>query len=90
VFLVTSLLLFLAVGTPLALLKNPSDLSDEKAVTLRKLKRRGGDLWRAYEFTVALRAISAGDLDEGDAAMMLDRFCSKASRIGLKPYVMAA
>jgi hypothetical protein len=72
-FLVTSLLLFLAVGTPLALLKNPSDLSDEQAVTLRKLKRRGGDLWRAYEVTGALRAIIAGDLDEGDVAMMLDR-----------------
>jgi hypothetical protein len=31
-----------------ALLKNPTDLTDNQAVTLRTLRRRGGDLWRAY------------------------------------------
>ena len=30
-------------------MKNPSpDLTDDQAATLRKIKRRGGDLWRAY------------------------------------------
>ena len=29
-------------------LKNPGDLTDQQAVTLRKLKRKGGELWRAY------------------------------------------
>ncbi len=33
-------------GARWALLKNPDDLTDDQAATLRKLKRRGGDLWR--------------------------------------------
>ena len=73
-----------------ALLKNPGDLSDEQAVTLRKLKRQGGQLWRAYALKEALRAVFAGDLSEADVAMLLDRFCSKASRSGLKPFVTLA
>jgi transposase len=77
-------------GARWALLKNPPDLTDEQAATLRKLKRRGGDLWRAYALKEALREIFAGDLDEEEVAMMLDRFCSKASRSGLKPFVTAA
>jgi transposase len=77
-------------GARWALLKNPPDLTDDQAATLRKLKRRGGDLWRAYALKEALREIFAGDLDEGEVSMMLDRFCSKASRSGLKPFVTAA
>lgn len=77
-------------GARWALLKNPDDLSDDQAVTLRKLKRRGGDLWRAYTLKEALRAIFAGDLDETDVAVLLDRFCSKASRSRLKPFVTLA
>jgi transposase len=48
-----------------------------------------GDIWRAYELEEELRAIIAGNLDEDEVAMMLDRFCSRAKRIGLKPIVMA-
>jgi transposase len=77
-------------GARWCLLKNPGDLTDEQSATLRKLKRRGGDLWRAYALKEALRGIFAGDLDEDDVSMMLDRFCSKASRSGLKPFVTAA
>lgn len=77
-------------GARWALLKNPSDLSDEQAVTLRKLKRAGGDLWRAYALKEALRAVFAGDLSTADVATLLDRFCSKASRSRLKPFVTAA
>ena len=77
-------------GARWALLKNPGDLTDDQAATLRKLKRRGGDLWRAYALKEALRAVFAGDLDEDEVSMMLDRFCSKAQRSGLKPFVTAA
>lgn len=77
-------------GARWALLKNPGDLNDDQAATLRKLKRRGGDLWRAYALKEALRAVFAGDLTTDEVAMLLDRFCSKASRSGLKPFVTAA
>ena len=77
-------------GARWALLKNPGDLTDEQAVTLRKLKRKGGELWRAYALKEALRAVFAGDLSEAEVGMLLDRFCSKASRSGLKPFVTVA
>jgi transposase len=77
-------------GARWALLKNPPDLTDTQAASLRKLKRRGGDLRRAYALKEALRAIFAGDLDEGEVSVMLDRFCSKASHSRLKPFVTAA
>jgi transposase len=77
-------------GARWALLKNPADLTDEQAVTLRKLKRKGGELWRAYTLKEALRAVFAGDLNEADVAMLLDRFCSKAQRSGLKPFLTLA
>ena len=77
-------------GARWALLKNPDDLTDDQAVTLRKLRRRGGDLWRAYALKEALRAVFAGDLSEDDVSQLLDRFCSRASRSGLKPFVTAA
>jgi hypothetical protein len=51
-------------GARWALLKNPADLNDKQAPTLRKLKRRGGDLWRAYALKEALLALFAGDLSE--------------------------
>ena len=77
-------------GARWALLKNPGDLTDDQAVTLRKLKRRGGDLWRAYALKEALRAVFAGDLSEEEVGILLDRFCSRASRSGLKSFVTVA
>ena len=77
-------------GARWALLKNPGDLTDDQSTTLRKLKRKGGELWRAYALKEALRAIFAGDLNEDDVSQLLDRFCSKASRSGLKPFVTVA
>jgi transposase len=77
-------------GARWALLKNPGDLTDDQAVTLRKLKRKGGELWRAYALKEALRAIFAGDLSEEEVSILIDRFCSRASRSGLKPFVTAA
>jgi hypothetical protein len=46
--------------------------------------------WRAYALKEALRAVFAGDLPEDDVAVLLDRFCSKASRSGLEPFVTIA
>ena len=77
-------------GARWALLKNPENLTDDQAVTLRKIKRKGGELWRAYALKEALRAVFAGDLTEAEVAELLDRFCSKASRSGLKPFVKVA
>jgi transposase len=77
-------------GARWALLKNPTDLNDDQAATLRKLRRRGGDLWRAYTLKEALRAVFAGDLDQAEVAYLLDRFCSRASRSGLKPFLTLA
>lgn len=77
-------------GARWCLLKNPTDLTDKQAVTLRKIRHRGGDLWRASTLKEALRAAFAGDLGESAVAFLLDRFCSKASRSGLKPFVTLA
>ncbi|MFN0026374.1 MAG: transposase [Acidimicrobiales bacterium] len=77
-------------GARWALLKNPGDLTGDQAATLRKLKRKGGELWRAYALKEALREVFAGDLDEAEVGMLLDRFCSKASRSGLKPFLTVA
>lgn len=70
-------------GARWALHKNPVDLNEDQAATLRKLKRRGGDLWRAYTLKEALRAVFAGDLSVEEVGALLDRFCSRASRSGL-------
>jgi transposase len=77
-------------GARWALLKRPDHLSDEQAGTLRKLRRRGGQLWRAYTLREALRAIFAGDLTIQDVAELLDRWISKASRSRIDAMVKAA
>lgn len=77
-------------GARWALLKNRADLTEGQAATLRKLKRKGGELWRAYSLKEALREVFAGDLDETDVAELLLRFCSKASRSGIKAFVTVA
>jgi transposase len=77
-------------GARWCLLKNPKNLNDEQAATLRRLRRKGGELWRAYTLKEALRAVFAGDLDEAEVAYLLDRFCSRAQRSGLKPFVTLA
>lgn len=77
-------------GARWALLKRPEHLTDDQAGTLRKLRRRGGDLWRAYGLKEAFRAIFAGDLDAGAVTELLDRWISKASRSRLPAFVKAA
>lgn len=77
-------------GARWALLKRPDHLTDDQAGTLRKLRRRGGELWRAYTLREAFRAIFAGDLTIQDVAELLDRWISKASRSRIDAMVKAA
>jgi transposase len=77
-------------GARWALLKRPENLTDDQSTTLRKLRRRGGDLWRAYSLKEAFRAIFAGDLDAEETTELLDRWCSKASRSRLPAFVKVA
>jgi len=74
-------------GARWALLKRPENLTDDQSATLRKLRRRGGDVWRAYTLKETFRAIFAGDLDPDDTGQMLDRWCSKATRSRLPSFV---
>lgn len=73
-----------------ALLKNPEDLTDTQAAKLATLKRTRGGIWRAYEMKEQFRAIFAGDLDRDEAAELLDRWCARAQRSRLDPFVKAA
>jgi transposase len=77
-------------GARWALLKKPSNLNDDQAATLRKLKRRGGDVWRAYTLKEAFRAIFAGDLTPEAVEELIDRWISRASRSRLPAFVKAA
>jgi transposase len=77
-------------GARWALLKRPDHLTDDQAGTLRKLRRRGGELWRAYTLREAFRAIFAGDLTIVEVAELLDRWISKASHSRIDAMVKAA
>jgi transposase len=77
-------------GARWALLKNPNHLSDQQAATLRRLKRRGGQLWRAYTLKEAFRAIFAGDLTADQAEELIDRWLSRASRSRIDAMIKAA
>jgi transposase len=77
-------------GARWVLLKRPERLSDTQAATLRKLRRHGGAAWRAYGLKEALREVFAGDLAPSQATELLDRWCAKASRSRLAPFVTLA
>ena len=77
-------------GARWALLKRPENLTDAQNATLRQLRARGGAVWRGYALKEAFRAIFAGDLDPDTVAAMLDRWCAKATRSRLAPFVTAA
>ena len=73
-----------------ALLKNPADHTSGQAQTLRKLKRAGGAVWRAYTLKEALRAVFDHALDTLDVAILLDRFCTRAARSRLPAFIRLA
>jgi Transposase len=73
-----------------ALLKNPTKLTEDQQATLRKLRRRGGTIWRAYTLKEAFRAIFAGDLNPDEAGTLIDRWISKALRSRIDAFVAVA
>jgi transposase len=73
-----------------ALLKNPEKLTDQQADTLAALQATGGSVARAYTLKEALRAILAPGLSPTDVATLIDRFCARASRSRLRPFVRLA
>ena len=77
-------------GARWALLKNPQDLTDTQAQTLKALRRNGGALWRAYQLKEALRGVFAGDLDSGDVMDLIERWCSRAQRSRIPDFIKAA
>jgi transposase len=76
-------------GARWALLKNPGDLTESQAETLREMKRSGGILWRAYQLKEALRVVFAGDLDPDTVGRLLDRWCARAQRSRIPEFVKA-
>ncbi len=74
-------------GARWALLKNPEDLTDTQNTILTRIKRNGGELWRAYRLKEALRAIFAGDLNKTETDELLHRWCSWAQRCRLEPFI---
>ncbi len=70
-----------------SLLKNPEDLTDRQAQTLAALQADGGTVARAYTLKEQLRAILAPGLTPTQVAALLTRFCSRASRSRLAPFV---
>jgi len=77
-------------GARWCLLKNPADLDPGQQAVLRKLKRRGGDVWRAYSLKEAFREVFSGDLSVEQAAELIDRWISRASRSRLPAFVKAS
>jgi transposase len=77
-------------GARWALLKDPTDHTDKQAATLRRLKRAGGAVWRAYTLKEALRGIFVAGLTLDDVQRLLDRFISRALRSQLKPFTRLA
>jgi transposase len=77
-------------GARWALLKNPEDLTDRQVDQLARIRRNRGGIWRAYEMKEQYRAIFAGDLDRDQAGELLDRWCARAQRSRLAPFVKTA
>ena len=77
-------------GARWALLKNPENLDDGQAATLRRFRRRGGRIWAGYTLKESFRAIFHGDLRPGDAIRLILRWCRQAEKSGMEPFVKAA
>jgi len=73
-----------------ALLKRPENLTDRQAQTLQTLTAAGGKVARAYLLKEALRGIFAPGLTVADVTELLTRFCSRAARSRMAPFVRLA
>ena len=71
-------------------MKNPEDLTTTQAAQLKRIRRNRGGMWRAYEMKEQFRAILAGDLTRDEAGELLDRWCARAQRSRLAPFVKVA
>jgi transposase len=70
-----------------SLLKAPTNLTDKQAVTLRRIKAAGGEVWRAYTLKEATRAIFAPGLAVADVEILIDRLLSRLARSRLEPFI---
>jgi transposase len=77
-------------GARWSLMKNPDTLDDRQAAQLRQIRRRGGEVWRAYALKEALRGVFDRSLEPREAVELLDRFCDKAQRSRMQPFVKVA
>lgn len=77
-------------GARWALLKNPEDLNAAQQAQLRRFRRNGGGMWRAYEMKEQFRSIIGSGLDRDEADVLLDRWCNRAQRSRLAPFIKAA
>jgi transposase len=77
-------------GSRWALLKNPENLTGAQAAQLRRIRHSRGGIWRTYEMKEQFRAILAGNLTMDEAAVLLDRWCIRALRSRLAPFVKLA
>ncbi|MCL5048808.1 MAG: ISL3 family transposase [Firmicutes bacterium] len=73
-------------GAHWALLKNPGDLTERQGETLKRIKRTGGALYRAYEMKESMRAIFAGDLTNNEVSELISRWYSRASRSRIQSF----
>jgi transposase len=70
-----------------SLLKAPANLTDKQAVTLRRIKAAGGEVWRAYTLKEATRGIFAPGLPVADIEILIDRLLSRLARSRLEPFI---
>jgi transposase len=70
-----------------SLLKAPKNLTDKQAVTLKRLKAAGGEVWRGYTLKEAARGIFEHGLTLEDVEMLIDRLLSRLSRSRLDPFI---
>lgn len=70
-----------------SLLKAPTNLTDKQALTLRRIKAAGGEVWRAYTLKEAVRGIFAPGLTPADVEILIDRLLSRLARSRLEPFI---
>ena len=70
-----------------SLLKAPTNLTDKQAVTLRRIKAAGGEVWRAYTLKETVRGIFVPGLTPSDVEILIDRLLSRLARSRLEPFI---